>query len=1190
VPLRRAKQRALLAFLALHAGEVVSTDRLVDALWGERAPPTATTSLQNNISGLRRLLGGAAIVTQPSGYVLGAPQERTDVGQFERLAADARATRDNVERAQKLRAALELWRGRPLEGREFEFFAQVELPPLALDRLIAFQDLVDAELALGRHAELIGEIESLIEEHPFDERLRAQLARALYRAGRQSDALDSLRLTRRLFRDELGLEPGPTLRELEQAILVHDPALSAPPRALSVQPGRKIVTVVSAGLGEHGRRAAAETPDPEALNALYDRLAGEMSAVAERHGGTVSRIAGGGVMAVFGVPLVHEDDARRALRTAVELREADASMREGPPALHIGVESGEVFAHETAAAELSVTGAPVTAARRLEQLAAAGQILLGPATLRLVRDAVEVAPLSAASRGAHPHPVAFRLNALVEPAPTIDRPPSTRIVDRDAELRTLVDAFETTRRERRCRVITVVGDAGIGKTRLASELVDRILPVATVLVGRCASYGEGATYLPLAEMLAQSGGNLAAVLGNAGSTGEELLALRLYFESLARARPLVLVLEDIHWAEPTLLDLVEHLRSHVVDAPLLVLCLARPELLEARPSWEALPLAPLDQEQTLELLDAVGSADVEIRSLHTRIAEIAEGNPLYAEQLLAEVTEGGTLGSVPPALDVLLQSRLDRLPAAERRLLQRAAVIGREFSLGAIVALTAQPSAAAIEGELAELTRRELVRGSSTRGFRFHHVLIRDVAYSGLPKAERAELHERLADWLVDGGDEIVGYHLEQAYRCRAELGLLDAAARRLAEQGGTLLGTAGIQARERGDTPAAVSLLTRAAGLLPESDSFRIEVLCELGIALRGAGRLEEATDTLSAAVEIAELTGDRRSELRARLELANVRMFSDPGGRSEELVAAAREAIPVFEAAGDDRSLARAWRLIAYVEGAVRCRFAASIEAAERALAHCIRGGSSTAACLGDLAAALYYGPTPAVAASRRCRSLVESADLAGEANVLVFLGGLEAMRGRFRDARRLVDRAETLYNDLGETALAHGNGGTVRGQIELLADDPVAAEDALRTSYEALASMGDRAYVATRAAELAEAVYRNGRLDEAWRLTETSEITGGADDVPTQLLWRTVRAKLLVCDGRGAEAEALAREAVALAEATDALSLRGTVLLDLADVLARSGRSAEAAATAAQALDLFVRKGNSAAAGRARATAGA
>ena len=1179
MPLPRPKQRALLAFFALHAGEAVSTDRLIDALWGDRAPRNATASLQNNVAALRQHLGAGAIVTQPSGYVLGAPREWTDVGRFERLVADARVSRSNMERAEKLRAALALWRGRPLEGPEFEFFAPVELPPLALDRLSAFQDLVDAELALGKHAELVGELESLIEEHQFDERLRAQLARALYRAGRQSDALDSLRRTRRLFRDELGLELEPALRQLEQAILVHDPALSAPPRAGTVEPGRRIVTVVSAGLGEHGPPTAAVPLDPEALNASYDRLAGEMSAVAERHGGTVNRIAGGGVMAVFGVPAVHEDDARRALRAAVELRGAGPSMPEGASALHLGVDSGEVFAHETETSELSVTGAPVTGARRLEQRAGAGQILLGPATLRLARGAVEVAPLKGA----------FRLKALVEPALTIDRPPRTPIVNREDQLLALVEAFEAARRERGCRVLTVVGDAGIGKTRLAIELVDRLLPVATVLVGRCVSYGDGATYLPLAEMLAQSGGDLAAVLDDAASTGEELLALRLYFESLARARPLVLVLEDIHWAEPTLLDLVEHLRGHVVDAPLLVLCLARPELLEARPRWKTLPLPPLEQEQTLELLEAAAGTDVESRSLHARIAEIAEGNPLYAEQLLADVTEGGTLGSVPPPIDVLLQSRLDRLPADERRLLQRAAVIGREFSLGAIAALTGQRAAVEIERELSELTRRELVRGSSAEGFRFHHVLIRDVAYSGLPKAERAELHERLADWLVDGSDEIVGYHLEQAYRCRAELGLLDTPARRLAERGGARLGTAGIQARERGDTPAAVTLLTRAAGLLPDSDPFRIDVLCELGIALRGAGRLVEAAGALVTAVEIAALAGDRRSELRARLELANVRMFSDPGGRSEELMAAAREAIPVFEAAGDDRSLARAWRLIAYVEGAVRLRFAASIEAAERALVHYARGGSSSAACLGDLAAAFYYGPTPVAAATRRCRSLVEGADLAGEANVVVFLAGLEAMRGRFAEARQLVDRAEMLYNDLGEPALAHGNCGTLRGQIELLADDPVAAEDALRTSYEALAVMGDRAYVATRAAELAEAVYRNGRPDEAWLLTETAEVTGGADDVPTQVIWRSVRAKLLAREGRAEEAERLARDAVALTEATDALSLRGAVLLDLADVLTSSGHGAESAAAAAQALDLFVRKGNSAAAGRARATVG-
>jgi DNA-binding SARP family transcriptional activator len=1188
VPLPRPKQRALLAFFALHAGEAVSTDRLIDALWGDRAPRHATASLQNNVALLRRVLGAGAIVTQPSGYVLGAPREWTDVGRFERLVADARASRNNVERAESLRAALALWRGRPLEGPEFEFFAPVELPPLALDRLTVAQDLIDADLALGRHAELVGEIESLIEEHPFDERLRAQLARALYRAGRQSDALDSLRLTRRLLHDELGLEPGPALRELEQAILVQDPALSAPPRAGAVEPGRKIVTIVSAGFGE---RAAAGTADPEALNARYDRLAGEMSTVAERHGGTVTRVPGGGVMAVFGVPVVHEDDVLRALRTAVELRDADSSMRDAATsALHIGVDSGEVFAQETAGSELSVTGAPVTAARRLEQLATAGQILLGPATLRLVRGAVDVAPLRAGGRGAHPATAAFRLKALVEPAATIDRSPRTRIVDRETELHALVDAFESVRRERRCRVVTVVGDAGIGKTRLATELVERILPVATVLVGRCVSYGDGATYLPLAEMLEQSGGDLTTVLGESGSTGEELLALRRYFESLARARPLALVLEDIHWAESTLLDLVEQLGTHVSDAPLHVLCLARPELLESRPRWETMSLAPLEPEQTLELLDSAAGDQVQTRALHARIAEIAEGNPLYAEQLLADVIEGGTLGSVPPSLDVLLRSRLDRLPHGERHLLQRAAVIGRDFSLDAIAALSAQSSTDAITGQLSELMRRELVHGSSARGFRFHHVLIRDVAYSGLPKAERAELHERLALWLADGGDEIVGYHLEQAYRFRAELGLLDEGTGRLADEAGTRLGTAGIQARDRGDTPAAVSLLARAADLLPQSGSFRIDVLSELGIALRGAGRLQDAEDTLAAAVELGADSGDRRSELRARLELANVRMFSDPGGRSEELLAAAREAIPVFEAAGDDRSLARAWRLTAYVEVAVRCRCAASIEAAERALVHYARGGWSTAACLGDLAAALYYGPTPVVTAARRCRSLLAGADLAGEAHVLTFLGGLEGMRGRFAEARRLVDRAAAAYDDLGATALAHGNCGTVRGQIELLADDPVAAEDALRTSYEALASMGDRAHLATRAAELAEAVYRNGRLDEAWRLTETAEATGGADDVPTQILWRTVRAKLIACDGRAAEAEALAREAVALAEPTDVLSMRGTTLLDLAAVLARSGRSGDAAATAAQALELFVRKGNTAAADRARAAAGA
>jgi DNA-binding SARP family transcriptional activator len=1169
VPLRRPQQRAVLAYLVLHRGQVVSTDRLIDVLWGERPPPNARAGLQNVIAQLRRLLGAAAIVGRPPGYVLDVDAEETDVGRFARLVAEARATDDPRERGNRLRAALALWRGPPLDGPEFDNVSQSELPPLLLDRLGAQQDLVDVELALGRHAESLGAIEALVAEHEFDERLRAQLALALYVAGRQADALDSLRQAQLLFRDELGLELSPALRELERRILVHD--VAEPPAPVEpIPPARKPVSVLSAGLVE-----TDEPRDPEALAALEARLAAEAAAVAARHGGVVRRMPGGGVVAVFGLPAAHEDDALRAVRAADALR-ADVA---GP--LRIGVESGEVFTHD----EGSFTGAPLTGARRLEQLARPGEILLGPAALRLAAGAVEATPLQGSGRGRHQPPAAFRLLAIDPGAPAIARNLDAPLVNREAELEELLDAFEDVRERRRGRLVVLVGDAGIGKTRLAGELAARVAGEATVLVGRCASYGEGATYAPVAEMLSASGGDLRAVLADAGSSGEEHLALRRHFEALARARPLVLVLDDAHWAEPTLLDLLEYLREHVTSAPLLVVCLARPELRDARPGWPALELAPLERRHTLDLLDALERNGGGGGALHARIADAAEGNPLYAEQLLAHAAEGGALDSVPPSLERLLASRLDRLGPEPRGLLQRAAVIGREFSHAALHAL----SPGEVEPQLVELAGRGFVRPADAASSRFDHVLIRDTAYASLPKAGRAELHERLADWLVDGADELVGYHLEQAYRCRAEIGAVDAEARVVAGRAGERLGRAGLQARRRGDTHAALNLLERAAALLPERASLRLELLCELGIAQRGAGRIGAAAETLAEAAEGGVFTGDRRIELRARLELANVRIFSDPGGRTDGLLAVARDAIPVFDAAGDDRSLSRAWRLIAYVEGSMRCRFGPATEAAERALDHCVRAGWSTAACLGDLAAALHYGPTPVEAAVARSRSLLEDADPSGEASVLAFLAGLEAMRGRFREARRLVGRAEALYDDLGETALAQTNCGTVRGQIELLAGRPAAAARALRSSYEALASMGDRAYLATRAAELAEAVYRGGGRDEAWSLTETAEATGGADDVPTQVMWRGVRLKLLALDGLAAEAEELGREAVAYAETTDSPNLRGGIQLDLAEARAGSGRDADAAVAAAVALEHFAAKGNTVAVDRARALLG-
>jgi DNA-binding SARP family transcriptional activator len=1185
VPLPRPKQRALLAYLLLHAGEVVSTDRLLDALWGERPPPTATDALQNYVSQLRKALGAAVIVTRPPGYLLNAAPEQIDLGRFRRLTVEARAADDNLERAEKLRAALGLWRGAPLAEREFEFFAHLELQPLLSDHVAAREDLIDAELALGGHAELLGEIESLIEEHPYDERLRGQLALALYRAGRQSDALEALRKTRRLLRDELGLEPEPELRELERAILVQDPSLAVSPRRrATIQPARKTVTIVSAGLVD--RSHTRESLDPEALAVLHDRLVGAMRAVAERRGATVRRIVGSGVIAVFGVPSIREEDALQAVHTAVEMREAVAAMPERNE-LRIGVNSGEVLAHETEAGDMPVTGAPVNVARWLEQTARPGEIVLGPLTLRLVRGAVTAEPIEHRASGTRPPVQAFRLVAIAAGAPAIERHPHAPLVGRVGELAELWTAFEAARDERRCRVVTVIGEAGIGKTRLANELAERIREDATVLVGRCVSYGEGATYLPLREIVAQSGVDLAAVLDGAGSTGEELLALRRHFESVARERPLVLVLEDVHWAEPTLLDLVEYMRDQVSDSPIVLLCLARPELLDERPGWpDTLSLAPLEDAQVRELVNTLAAENAVQAPIGSLIAELAEGNPLFAEQLFAFATEGGALGSVPPTLEGLLASRLDRLAAEERSVLQRAAVVGREFSRAAVVDLSPPAVAPAVDAHLAELVRKRLVEGAVGSSFRFHHVLLRDVAYSSLPKAERADLHERLADQIDGDPDELVGYHLEQAFRYRTEVGPVDPRARRLADDAGARLGAAGMRAWKRGDTPATVNLLGRATDLLPEGDPLCLELLCELGIALRGGGELARAEALLAAAVEDAASTGRRVAELRARLELANVRMFSDPGGRADALLEAADEAIPVFEAVADDRALSRAWRLIAYVEGATRCRYAASSEAAERALTYCVRSGWSTAACLGDLAAALYYGPTPVPKAIRRCRSLLKAADLAGEAHLLAFLAGLEAMRGRFGEARELVDRAEATYEELGNAAFAQGNCGTMRGQIELLAGDPAAAERALRSSYAALESMGDRAYLATRAAELAETVHLNGRPQEAKRWSVIAEEIGGADDIPTQFLWRSVRAKLLALDGETAEAEALAREAVALADGTDALGQRAKITFDLADVLRRCGHADEAAVAADRALGLFEQKGNLVAAKQARA----
>jgi DNA-binding SARP family transcriptional activator len=1214
IELDRRLLRALLAYLLLHANEAVSAERLVDELWGPTAPRTATASLQNYVSRLRKRLGPDRILLGPAGYLLRVDPERFDLARFERLVAEAHVS-PAKQRAELLRAALSLWRGEPLEDLAFEEFAQAEIAQLVERRLTAIEARIDAELELGWGGELIDELEALIAANPLREGLRGQLMLALYRAGRQTDALEAYGDVRRLFRDELGLEPGGELRALEQAILRQDPTLFTSQEARGATPdSRRTVTILFCDLVDSARLAT--TLDPEAYRELISSYVDAVRGAIHAHGGTVEKFIGNAVMAVFGMPKRREDDALRAVRAAVDVRDAVTRMStEAERALGVRLTAGIALnTGEVVTAPESegprVAGAAVNVAAHLAKWAGANEIVLGGGTRALIRDAVRAEPVDLGE-----DLDAWRLEELIDGAPLQARRFDAPFVGRDEELHRLQAAFERVREKRACAVVTLVGEAGIGKTRLGRELVASLEHEALVLVGRCVSYGAGATYLPLAEIVRQAAADpsvagiaellsgeedagpvaqrvaeLVGFVDGLAAPGEAFWAVRRLLEAVARDRPLVVALDDVHWAEPTLLDLVEYLGKWA-EGPILVLCAARSELLEVRPGWGGptstgfvLELGPLPLDEVGALVEELAGGLV-ARDVQERIAERASGNPLFAEQLLAVVEEAPDLSlrQMPQTVEALIASRLDRLEPGELATLRLASVIGRRFSRAEVRDLGPVEDA-----DLLGLERKGLVHGlepGSVGVFRFHHVLVRDVAYAGIPKAERAELHERAADSVdrLDGADELVGYHLEQAFAYRRELGRVDGRAGLLALAAGERLSRAGIRAWKRGDAPAAANLLGRATTLLPESNESRSELLCELGVAVWATGDASGAKDVLHEAVQTASARGDRRTELRARLECANVRLFHGEEGADDELLYLAATAVMLFEELGDDRSLGRAWLLVSYLQGGLRCQYAASLEAAERARACSIRAGWPASAQ--QVPAALFYGPTPVGAAITHCEMLLEEADRLGEAMIFIYLGGLWTMKGRFEEGRVLAGRAEEACGELGMAALRGTTLAPVRAEIEMRAGNPSAAEDILRESCSAFERIGERVHLATQSAQLADALYEQGDYDEAERWTRTAEASTSANDVSAQLSWRAVRAKTRARAGSAGEAESLGRAAVELAEQTDALNHRGRVLLDLAEVLRLDDRVDEASTSVEQALSLFERKENDVSAQRAR-----
>ena len=665
------------------------------------------------------------------------------------------------------------------------------------------------------------------------------------------------------------------------------PTYSAP----VVQAARKTVTVLFADLVDS--TALAEQLDPEALQAVLGQYFDVMRSVVERHGGTVEKFIGDAVMAVFGVPTAHEDDALRAVRAAVDMHEALAIHSDGVE-LRIGVNTGEVFA---GGAEALVTGAAVNLAKRLETAAGPAETLVGPTTVRLVRHAVKTESAPPLGSGKETPVPCFRLLEVTTGAPALERRLETPLVGRERELALLADVFEQVCAQRRCLLVTVLGEAGIGKTRLVVELTSALGKEATVLTGSCVSYGEGATYLPLAEMLREAGEDFAVLTSGASSTGEIGFRALGVLERLATQRPLLLVFEDVHWAEQTLLDLIDYLQERG-QAPILCVCSARPELQEARPRQgreAVLELKPLPDEQLQMLVDSL-EHDLDAQQL-SRIVETSEGNPLFAEQLVAYALEEDLSGldTVPPSIEALLASRIDILTADQRAVLQRAAIIGRQFSKEALRAL------GPIE-TLPRLERAGLVHAAGDE-LDFHHVLVRDVAYTGIPKSQRARLHERYADWLEGqpaGSDEIIGYHLEQAYLYLAELGEPSDRTHELAIRAGSRLELAGRHAGDRRDVAATLNLLERALKLR-DSDDPAISLRIDLARVLTAAHRQELAVVTATEAADLATASGDRPGALRAMLVATRTAWWYDMAVTSADLLALLDEARPALEQAGD-------------------------------------------------------------------------------------------------------------------------------------------------------------------------------------------------------------------------------------------------------------------------------------------------
>jgi class 3 adenylate cyclase/tetratricopeptide (TPR) repeat protein len=999
---------------------------------------------------------------------------------------------------------------------------------------------------------------------------------------------------------------------------------------------RKTVTVVFSDVT--GSTALGEQLDPESLRRVMGRYFDEMQSVVERHEGIVEKFIGDAVMAVFGIPVVHEDDALRAVRASMEMRERLSALNEELArdwgvtiAVRTGVNTGEVVAGDAGGGQRFATGDAVNVAKRFEEAAPPGEILLGEPTYRLVRDAVEIAEVEPQGLKGKSGPVgAYRLLSLQEDVPGRARRLDSPMVGRERELAALEQAYQRAVGERTCHLFTLLGAAGVGKSRLVSEFLAGVGDEATIMRGRCLPYGEGITYWPLAEALRERYGDdplariegalegdearliterVAAAVdlgGTPGPSDETAWAVRRLFEAEGRTQPLVVLFDDLQWAETTFLDLVEHLAEWSHDAPILLICIARPEFLDERPSWSggkfnatSVLLERLNDGESAQLVaNLLGRAQLD-EDVRNRIMSAAEGNPLFVEEMLGMLIDDGLLTrsdgnwiaaddlsqiTVPPTIHALLAARLDRLGRDERAVIERGSVEGKVFHRGAVAELSTEQLRESVWNHLQNLVRKELIRPDRTDlpgedAFRFRHLLIRDAAYEAMPKELRAELHERFADWLNQMGsenlaeqDEIVGYHLEQSFRYRAELAPVDAEAERLALRAGERLGRAASRAMRRSDVAATIGLSERALTLLPETHEMQPRLLLNLGQSLHERGDLDEAETAYDDGLVAANLADDRG--VGALIEARKAALRTMRGGTMDEGRETLHRLAEELEARGDEAALGEVLFLLGQHVSWTDDDPSEVLEQGAR-IAHELGNPRLEAACIGWLCIDAFWYDRPVEEGLRLCARLLDRPNAGPETSQLLLIAGLlKRLAGREEEGLADVKEGEAMLMELGDLVHAHSYSMS-KATVSLLAGRVEEAEQVALPGRDALSAFGETGYLSTVSAIAALAIAAQGRYGEAEPFVEEARALGADDDLATQCLWRAAQARILAGRGQNDAALELAEESVRLLAPRRFLD-RILLCISAAEVQKAAGREQEARQLLEQARSLRERKG--------------